>query len=286
MRNINTTIGVVGHGFVGGAVAKGFELFSEVKIYDVVPEKSTHSFEEVVNCDFVFIALPTPMVSAEGGEANLSIMKSFFEKVAPFAQQNKTIYVIKSTVPVGTTRMLSKKYGIKRLLHNPEFLRERSAIEDFFNPSRNVIGGDDKESVEKMAVLLTTRFPGVPCYLMSPSDSEMVKYMANSFLGTKIIFFNEMKLLAEAANLNWDMVVKGVTSDERIGKSCSQVPGVDGDRAFGGTCIPKDLNALIATMESFKIDPLLLKAVWQQNKKLRNNWDWAKNPSAVQKDKI
>ena len=275
------SIGVVGAGFVGGAVAKGFEFLTEVKTYDINPERCSHTFLETVNCDFVFICLPTPMISVEGGSANLSIMEGFFKEVAPIAKGNTSIYVIKSTVPIGTTARLSQEYGIKRLVHNPEFLREVSSVQDYFNPSRNIIGGSDKDSVERLNFLLRNRFPDVPCFTMGSNESESVKYVANAFLATKVIFFNEMYLLAEKLELDWDSVINGVISDERIGKSHYDVPGPDGDFGYGKSCFPKDVNSLIATMEQNGIEPLLLKAGWEQNKRIRKNWDWATNPSAV-----
>jgi nucleotide sugar dehydrogenase len=285
-------IGIVGRGFVGNAVAEGFKNYAEIKIYDIDKTKRTHSFQEVIFCDFVFVALPTPMVSAEGGECNLSIIENFFNDVrnefiqlAKWPEKNVPIFIIKSTVPVGTTKALNEKYndcGII-IVHNPEFLTARNAIHDFCNPERNIVGGCHKEAVEKVANLLRNRFPQIPCHTMLSDESEMVKYMANCCLATKVIFFNEMKLLVDKLKLNWSHVLEGVLSDSRIGRSHTQVPGVDESLGVGGMCFPKDLNAIISVMEKNNIDPLVLKAVWEQNKRVRPKeyWDWAKNPSAV-----
>jgi UDPglucose 6-dehydrogenase len=116
---------------------------------------------------------------------------------------------------------------------------------------------------------------------MSSDESEFVKYAANCFFATKVMFFNEMLLLAEKKGLNWKKIEEGVMSDGRIAKSHFQVPGHDGDKGFGGTCFPKDINALIKTFEAEGLDPKVLKAVWEQNKAIRKNWDWAKSSSAV-----
>jgi len=280
------TIGVIGKGFVGGAVSEGFETFAKVKCYDIDPLRTTHNFEEVVNCDFVFICLPTPMVSAEGGETNMSIMNSFFERVAPIAQKNKSIYVIKSTVPIGTTEKLSSRYNIKHLIHNPEFLRERCALADFLNPHRNIVGGSDTKSVNKLAEFLQKVFPDVQCYRMQSGESESVKYFANSFLATKVIFFNEMYLLVKKLGLDWDNVIKGIITDNRIGQSHYNVPGPDGNLGFGGTCFPKDINSLINTFEINNLCADILKAVWNKNKELRQDWDWERFSSAVQEKEI
>jgi len=275
-------VGVVGAGFVGMAVAKGFNLFADVKVYDIDPRRSTHSLEQVLSSEFVFLCLPTPMTSAEGGECNLSIIEGFFSNplVNLVKYDPEPIFIIKSTVPVGTTRKLQEKYPTLKIVHSPEFLTARAALIDFITPARNIVGGP-LEVAEKVAGLLRQRFPGVTCYTMSSDESEMVKYAANCFFATKVMFFNEMLLLAEKLGLNWEKVIEGVMSDGRIAKSHYQVPGHDGDKGFGGTCFPKDINAMINLMEAEGIDPKVLKAVWEQNKAIRKNWDWATSSSAV-----
>jgi len=279
---IKETVGVVGCGFVGKAVFKGFAQFADVKVYDINSKLSTHSFEDVVSSNFVFVCLPTPMVSVEGGKCNLSIIHSFFDKVKQEELFNATtIFILKSTIPVGTTREISNKHNIKRIVHCPEFLTARSALIDFICPARIIIGGDDIFSVNKVGDLLENRFLGTPCLKMNPMESEMVKYMANCFFATKVLFFNEMRLLIDKLNLDWEKILKGVITDGRIGMSHYEVPGHDKRRGIGGLCFPKDLNALIATMKENGIDPLVLKAVWEQNKRVRKDWDWGNNSSAV-----
>jgi UDPglucose 6-dehydrogenase len=115
-------------------------------------------------------------------------------------------------------------------------------------------------------------------------SAEQVKYTANCFFAVKIMFFNEMRLLSDSLQTDWDCVLKGVLSDGRIGISHVQVPGHDGDMGFGGKCFPKDINALIGVCEENGVDPMVLKAAWEQNKALRQNWDWAKIEGAVSKD--
>ena len=277
-----TSIGVIGNGFVGNAVAKGFEDFVNVKVYDVDPERSTNPLKETLNTDFVFVCLPTPMVDAEGGECNLSIIEGFFDvlDINDF-EGDLPIFIIKSTLPIGTTRNLQEKHTSLTFVHNPEFLTAANAAEDFLNADRTVIGGKDKDSLEQVKELYQTHFPQIPIYTMSSDESESVKYFANCFLATKVMFFNEMKILTEELNVDFDVIGEAVTSDSRIAESHWKVPGPDGDYGFGGTCFPKDTNALIATMEKNGINPLVLKAVWEQNKNLRKNWDWSNNTSAV-----
>lgn len=281
LQKMKDKLGIVGVGFVGQAVARGFNLFAEVFTYDKDPKKSANTLEEVLNTDFVFICLPTPMKSAEGAEADLSIIEDFFDIAnEKLKEKIKPIFIIKSTVPIGTTVKLNEKYVDLPIVHSPEFLTARTANLDFITPARNIVGGKEIYA-EKVADLYKNRFPGVQCLTMSSDESEMVKYAINCFFATKIMFFNEMKTLAENKNINWDSFLEGFMSDGRIAHSHFQVPGHDGHYGFGGTCFSKDINALIKSIEDTGFDPIVLKSVWEQNKRIRKYWDWADSPSAV-----
>ena len=126
-------------------------------------------------------------------------------------------------------------------------------------------------------------FPNIPVYTMSSNESELVKYSANCFLATKVMFFNLVKLLSEKLDMKYENILDGVLSDPRIGSSHTKVPGPDGDYGFGGTCFPKDINALIKTLDKHGISPDILRSVWADNMQYRNNWDWAESESAVKK---
>jgi nucleotide sugar dehydrogenase len=278
-------IGVIGNGFVGGAIVRGFSTYCDVRVYDNNPKKSMHSLLHTLQSDFVFVCLPTPMTDAEGGEANLSILKDFFRDIESFGQQIKhnPVYVIKSTVPVGTTQQIAKENRMRNILHYPEFLTARTADLDYISASRHIIGQLENadEPADRLHELLKERFPGSRILRTDSNESEMIKYASNCFFATKVMFFNEMRLLSDELNMEWDTVLEGVISDGRIGQSHHQVPGHDGDYGFGGTCFPKDINAMIRTMEKYGIDPIVLKSVWEQNKNVRKNWDWCNSSSAV-----
>jgi len=276
------TIGIIGNGFVGGAVANGLKPFANIRIYDALKERSTHHYNDVIFSDFIFVCLPTPMVDVEGGKCNLSIVEEFFSTLPSICEG---IFIIKSTVPIGTTEKLRENYPHLKIIHNPEFLTAAKANEDFVNADRHVIGGKEKW-INPLYDFYKMCFPDIPVITMKSTESECVKYFANCFLASKVMVFNEMKVLVDKINdINYDTIMKGVISDSRIGNSHYDVPGPDGNYGFGGTCFPKDINSLIYTMEEYKLDPIVLKSVWKQNKNYRNEWDWADFESAVLKEK-
>ena len=217
--------------------------------------------------------------------SDTSYIIDFFNTVITHTYNPQTIFVIKSTVPIGTTDNLCEKFNPLKIIHSPEFLTARSAAIDFITPSRNIVGGEEENGTLTIKKLYEERFPGVTCHVMKSKESEFVKYFANCFFATKVSFFNEMFLLSDKLNLSWDKILGGVMSDGRIGISHYQVPGHDNDFGFGGTCFPKDINAFIETFEKFDIDPVILKAAWNRNLSVRKNKDWEKSKSAVTDNK-
>lgn len=267
---LSDTIGIVGNGFVGNALYENFKIKFNTKVYDTLKEKSVNSLEEVLCCDVVFVCLPTPMSTTEKCECNLEIINNFF---ASIEKNCKALFVIKSTIPIGTTKKLKNLRKDLRIVHNPEFLTAANAKKDFENSYRNVIGGDKKDS-EVLEKVYKHMFPDAKNFLVSSDESEMIKYFANVFLATKVSFFNIIFDICNKYESNYANVVDGVCSDERIGYSHSKVPGPDDDRGFGGTCFPKDINALINTLEQNELNSSIFKEVWQYNKTIRKNWDW------------
>lgn len=287
--NINKSIGVVGNGFVGGAIIHAFSNDWQIKIYDKNINKRTHDLKETIDQDIIFLCLPTPMTDVEGGECNLSILEEAVDNISSINKRKDNIYVIKSTVPIGTTEKLQNKHKNLNIVHSPEFLTARSARLDFITSPRHIIGipniNNNVKKYDWLNELYNKRFTGSLIINMDSNESEFVKYACNCFFATKVMYFNEIKLLADKLGLNWETIMDGIMSDNRIAKSHTSVPGHDGDRGFGGTCFPKDINALIRTMEEHNIDPMVLKSVWEQNKNVRENWDWANSESAVMPSK-
>ena len=258
-------IGIVGNGFVGNAVHQNLKHEVLCKVFDVDKHKSLNTLDEVLQQKFIFVCLPTPMKST--GDCDLSILEKFFSNLPSNVDG---IFVIKSTVPIGTTKKFAQRH---KVIHNPEFLTARNAVEDFKNSERNIVGGNES-LCNQFVDFFSKIFPNIPSVITTSDESEAIKYFANSFLACKVAYFNKMYDLCESLGMNYDTVCSGVTFDSRIGKSHTQVPGIDNDRGFGGTCFPKDLNSLIKQMEKHGIDAGMLKSVWSYNQQIRTVIDW------------
>lgn len=266
-----TKVGIIGNGFVGNAIYQNLRFkIDNLFVYDVDPLKSLSDYEETINCDIIFVCLPTPMKDKMGGECNLGYINDFFKKLPTSL---KGIFVIKSTVPIGTTKKLSILRKDLNIVHNPEFLTARNSVEDFNNSDRNIIGGNQKLS-ETLKAFYMNYFPHIPTVIVSSEESESIKYFSNTYLSVKVAYFNLMYDLCKKIGIDYENVRKGVISDKRIGESHSSVPGIDGDRGFGGTCFPKDLNALNETFRENNINTEILDSIWKYNMTVRKLIDW------------
>ncbi len=273
-------IGIIGRGFVGAAVEFGFSAQTgcdaQVKIYDKNPSKSLHTLKETVNkSDFIFVSVPTP--SNTDGSMHLGILESVLQDIQAVNKRKDNIILIRSTVIPGTTTKLCKKFKKLNIVFNPEFLTERSAKFDFINQSRFILGGR-KRNTARVAELYRWRFgDSVPCIESNFETAEMVKYMNNCFFATKVSFMNEMKQVADKTNVDWDLAVEGFVRDGRIGHSHLAVPGPDGRFGFGGSCFPKDVQAMINFgHHNLNLNMNTLKGVWQTNLEVRPEKDWEK----------
>ena len=272
-------IGIIGRGFVGSAVEFGFSAQTgcdtQVKIYDKDPTKSIHTLEETVNdSDYIFLSVPTP--SNSDGSIHLGILESVLRDIQVVNKKKDNIILIRSTIIPGTTSKLCKKFTNLNIVFNPEFLTERSAKFDFINQSRFILGGR-RRNTARVAELYRWRFgDSVPCIETNFETAEMIKYMNNCYFATKVSFLNEMRLVADKCGVDWDMAIEGFIRDGRIGYSHMAVPGPDGKFGFGGSCFPKDVQAMISFGEKKKINMSTLKGVWDTNLNVRPERDWEK----------
>jgi UDPglucose 6-dehydrogenase len=275
-------IGIVGQGYVGTAIKVGFEPYYDLETYDKYDEKkSTCDLADLVEkCKVIFVCVPTPM--NKDGSCHTDIVEGVIKDIDKWCYaywgnydldkntiDNKPIVVIKSTVPPGTTDRLHRKYKSVDVIFNPEFLTEANFLEDFKNQSRIILGGI-RRGTTKLRQVYSKVFPHATIVKTNAKYAETVKYFINCFLGTKVSFANEMKVLCDEIDIDYDKVVEYATYDERLGKSHWAVPGPDGELGFGGHCLPKDISAIVNGYGDME----LLQAVLKVNNRVRKNRDW------------
>lgn len=228
---------------------------------------TTNLAEGIKDAAIIFLALPTP--PGEDGSADLKYILGVADDLGKLLKDYKVI-VDKSTVPVGTAEKvhaaIAKNYkGEFDVVSNPEFLREGVAVDDFLKPDRVVIGASSERAKKVMGELYAPFVrSGNPILFMDVRSAELTKYAANSFLATKITFMNEIAQLCERLGADVDMVRRGIGSDDRIGKRFL-FPGI----GYGGSCFPKDVQALAKSSSEVDYDFQILNAVMDVNEKMK-----------------
>ncbi|HCZ35223.1 MAG TPA: UDP-glucose 6-dehydrogenase [Cytophagales bacterium] len=288
-------IAVVGTGYVGLVTGTCFaETGNTVTCVDIDPEKvkklsggkitiyepgleqlfernlnqgrlffTTNLAEGIKDAQVIFLALPTP--PGEDGSADLKYILGVATDLGPLLKQY-TVVIDKSTVPVGTADKVRERIAAKAtvefdVVSNPEFLREGVAVDDFMKPERVVIGTTSAKARKIMEALYAPFVrQGNPLVFMDERSAELTKYAANSFLATKISFMNEIANLCELVGADVDAVRKGIGTDSRIGKRFL-FPGI----GYGGSCFPKDVQALAKSSADVQYDFKILTAVMEVN---------------------
>jgi len=268
-------IGIIGLGFVGGSINKFFSNKAKVRSYDINGLGNSGSIEEVFNnSDFIFVCIPTPM--KKSGECDTSIVESVLIELSKINSEDKII-ILKSTVPLGCSEKFASNLKIPNLIFNPEFLTEANAYEDFVNQDRIILGGIDKFTNKAESFFRIFFDNKVAIIKTNYTTAELVKYTTNCFLATKVSFANEIHSISEHFNLNFSELMSIVTLDSRINNSHLKVPGPDGKKGYGGSCFPKDMNALKYTFESNGIQSTILKGSIERNENIdRVEKDWEK----------
>ena len=267
-NSTNVKLGIIGHGFVGKAIDWGFS--ENVQKFIVDPKYST-SIDDLVKFspELCFVCVPTPMEidGAQNSEILESVVDELVKKIP------NTLIVVKSTVLPNVLEKLTKLTD--SLVYNPEFLREKHAYEDFENSPMLIFGGNHKLSeIVSNAYRKHSRSKTDKHIFLDLVSASLVKYSINSFLATKIVFFNEMYELFSILNVNdsWEEIINSISIDERIGGSHMNVPGHDGRKGFGGACFPKDSFALMSFASKKGIDLDVLKSAIKKNNSIRKEY--------------
>jgi len=261
-------IGIVGHGFVGKATDWGFNRKVEKFIVDPIYNTKIDNLISF-NPDVIFVCVPTPM--GENGKQNSKIIKAVIKELSK--KCTNSIIVIKSTVLPSVLEDLEKINS--KIIYNPEFLREKHANYDFRNTQMIIFGGDrNTASIVSKFYKLHSRCLTKEHIFLDLLSASLVKYALNTFLATKVVFFNELFNLFEKLDTkdSWKNITDAISLDSRIGQSHMQVPGHDGKKGFGGACFPKDSYALVKYAEKVNVDMKTLKTVIDSNNKIRSSY--------------
>lgn len=266
-------IGIVGGGVVGGALKK---FFPEALVYDKY--KPFDPIAEVGKARFIFICVPTPY----NGDLDLSIMDDAIANTVNYlVYPANQLIVIKSTVWAGTTQKYQDKYPQANFAFSPEFLRDRTAEQDFKNPDRQIVGYTKRTKGSPLLSRLLEILPKAPYEKIMPVESaELIKYAGNTFLALQVIFANQIYDICQAQDINYDEVKAAIKADKRIGKSHWEIWHTESSlahnqtevyRGYGGKCFPKDINSLIAGGEKLGVDVSLFEAGKSVNLKLNQD---------------
>lgn len=271
-------LGIVGHGFVGKAVEYAF-THPMVRIFAVDPKHNT-TLDQLLDFapDVTFVCAPTPM-NPESGFVDASIVE---DAVLQLIEHTESLVIVKSTVtPDIIDRLYNSMFddGIDRFVYNPEFLTEKNAEEQFVNAAFHVIGGSEAAIERTIQVynifsLCQTR----EFYPMSACEASFVKYAINSFLATKLTFFNQLFDLVNFYGCSYNIVSRAVGRDPRVGIGHTRVPGYDRKRGYGGACLPKDISAFLKFSEQKQengdiVSFDLLQTVMDINNRYRSGYE-------------
>lgn len=254
-------IGLIGCGFVGGAIKKAYEHYSiDILVYDPFIGYDI-DFELIKSCDAVFISVPSPI--GTDGMCDTTILESTLEKL----KDSKSVLISKVTAPPSVYRKLQQQY--KNLVHVPEFLVAVTADRDYLEGTFTFIGGDLEYCQKAKDVIVLGQRYLTDIKFCTIEEASLAKYTINTFLAIKVSYMNQIYDLCSALNVNYDKVKELFSSDNRLGSSHLNVPGPDGQRGYGGACFPKDTLALNYESKQQQIDMTILKSAIEYNDSIR-----------------
>lgn len=264
LENLRLSIGIIGMGFVGNAVAQSYDKpFIKLVKIDNDPNKNCNgTYEDLKNTEAVFICVPSPQ--GDDGSCDTSILSDVLSKLKNY----HGVIISKSTAPPAVYESLQETYP--NLVHAPEFLTAANAVEDYANGKLLIIGGKIPAYVHEAERIIKVgqRFIEKTLYC-SIGEASLIKYTINTFLATKVVFMNEMAALATSLGYYWENIEMAIKLDPRIGSSHTRVPGPDGYYGFGGACFPKDTEALLKFAADQGIDMNVLDAAVKKNTIIR-----------------
>jgi UDPglucose 6-dehydrogenase len=263
-------LGIIGNGFVGSAVEYGFSVDTEQFIVD--PKFNDNTLQDLVNrnAEITFVCVPTPQQDTHM-DVDTSIARTVLQELNEL--EYKGVVVVKSTITPHHLKQFKTLYSNLRLVYNPEFLTEANSKQEFINPHMQILGGELQDCIEvEQAYINHSKVKIVPTFKTDLTSASMIKYTINSWLATKVSFFNELFHLHQSSNAetSWEQFTDMLKRDPRVGDSHMQVPGPDGQFGFGGHCLPKDTKALLYYSKLEGAPLSLLEQVINQNSNQRS----------------
>lgn len=272
LLNEKISIGIVGCGIVGGAISNYYKKINKYDVIEYDKYKQLGEFKDILNSDLLFLCLPTPF-SEELKEYNISELSNTVQSL--IKHKYKGYILIKSTINPGTIEKLinsnfNDDYELK-IIHNPEFLSQKTANTDFENQKQIILGGK-REYVIRVKEFYKRDFSvNITISTMTSNESEMVKLALNNFYAVKIQYFTELYLLCQKLNINYDNVKSSMLLNEWINPMHTQIPGHDGQVSYGGMCFPKDTNAFLNFVKQHSKHYAVLEATINERNELRND---------------
>ena len=266
------SIGIIGTGFVGQAMISSFNKKNiNIVSYDKY-KPCNNSLCDVLECDFVFLCLPTPYSSELK-----SYDKSAIEEICQYLKDNcyQGCVVVRSTIEPGSTNILCDKYNLN-MIHNPEFLTARTADKDYHNQKHIVFGAGkvcNLHHYNKVIDFMHNHYPQASISRCTSLESECVKIFANSFYAVKVQFFTEMYLLCNNIGCSYDHIKEMLIQNDWINSMHTNVPGPDGNISYGGLCFPKDTNALNDFMRNIDTPNGIIQACINERNLMRDDND-------------
>ena len=260
--NFGPKIGIVGIGFVGGAIRDAMNDWCDLVLVDSDLTRSTHKFDDLKNCEAIFVCVPSPQ--GNDGRCDTSILESVLERLQDFTG----VIISKCTASPEVYTQLNEKYP--NLVHAPEFLVAATASKDYVNGKFAFIGGRIQAYRNQAAEVIKIGQRDLEAiHHCTIAEAAMAKYTINTFLATKVVWMNELYQLCNKMNIDYNKVVAMACADKRIGSSHLRVPGPDESFGFGGACFPKDTAALLKIAEDYNIGLNVLDSAVKKNTLLR-----------------
>jgi UDPglucose 6-dehydrogenase len=254
-------IGIIGLGYVGSAVAATHK-HHEIVVRDPKLNQESASLDCILQCDAIYICVPSPM--NDDGSCNVEYIEAVLEEIQNYSK----VIIAKSTLPPDFYKKLQLKFH--NLVHVPEFLTAANAVNDYEQSAWVLVGGEEPFVEYAIDVIRSSSIVAKKYVKTNIATASMFKYIANSFLATKVTYMNDMYHLANQLDISWNDIKEISKNDSRLGDTHWDVPGPDGLFGYGGACFPKDVSAIIEHAKSFRIELSLLESVKQINKKHRN----------------